>query len=102
MNDRKRTRETIRYDSTSTTPAATLSLMSLYGPALCATRTISTSTLAAAGMLSPSVYLPGLLCPAASSRRDSTLKRARRMAPAHTKSPATKIPKRPKLVRPHL
>ena len=45
---------------------------------------------------------PGFLWPAASSRRDSTLKRASRIAPAHTKSPATKMPQRPKLVRPHL
>ena len=73
-----------------------------YRPRLWAAMTISTSTLAAGGMDSPTVYLPGPCLPAASSRRDSTLKRASRITPAQTNRPATKIPSRPKLVSPHL
>ena len=100
MNDRKRTRETISADSTSTMIAVEVSPMRRKGPALWLTMTMNTSTLAAVGMVSPRMYLPGFFCPPASSRRESTLKRARRRAPAQTNRPAMNMPSRPKLVSP--
>ncbi len=102
LNERKRTRDTMRAESTSTMSAVEPSLTSWYEPALWLTMTMKTSTLAAAGMGRPSMYLPGLTLPAAWSRRERTLKRASRMAPAHTYRPAMKMPSRPKWLSPHL
>src|SRR5450759_1746412 len=84
LNERKRTRDTIRKDSTSTMTAVEPSLTSLYSPALWLTITMNTSKLAAGGMGRPRVNLPDFLLPDASPRRESTLKRARRIAPAQT------------------
>ena len=61
LNERKRTRETISTDSTSTMTAVRVSLTSRYWPALWLTMTMNTSTLAAVGMVQPQDVLARLL-----------------------------------------
>src|SRR5664279_282333 len=90
LKDRKRTRDTIRKDSTSTMAASEVSLTRRYSPLLWLTMTMKTSRLAAGGIERPSVNLPGFLWPEVSLRRERTLNRAKRRAHAHTKRPAMK------------